>query len=319
MSNQPKNSAWTVLITDGLQESAIAILEKASAVQNRPDISPDDLMKALTGVQAIIVRGRTKVTADVFAAAPDLKVVGRAGVGVDNIDLKAAKAKNVVVVNAPQSTTIAVAEHTMALLLSLARQIPLADSGLRRGEWLKKKLEGFELSGKTLGIVGMGRIGSFVAARASGFGMICVGYDPMLSNDEIAKRGAQPADLANILRRADVLTLHVPLSPETRGMINAEQLSRMKHGAYIVCTARGNIIDETALLAALESGQIAGAALDVFATEPVTDSPLVKHPKVVCTPHIAAQTAEAQERAARDIAEEILTVLRGDTPRWRVA
>ncbi|HEY5119115.1 MAG TPA: hydroxyacid dehydrogenase [Anaerolineales bacterium] len=319
MSNQPKNSAWTVLITDGLQESAIAILEKASAVQNRPDISPDDLMKALTGVQAIIVRGRTKVTADVFTAAPDLKVVGRAGVGVDNIDLKAAKGKNVVVVNAPQSTTIAVAEHTMALLLSLARQVPLADSGLRRGEWLKKKLEGFELSGKTLGIVGMGRIGSFVAARAAGFGMICVGYDPMLSNDEIAKRGAQPADLANILRRADVLTLHVPLSPETRGMINAEQMSRMKHGAYILCTARGNIIDETALLAALESGQIAGAALDVFATEPVTDSPLVKHPKVVCTPHIAAQTAEAQERAARDIAEEILTVLRGDTPRWRVA
>jgi D-3-phosphoglycerate dehydrogenase len=319
MSNKPNSSAWTVLITDGLQESAVAILEKAATVQNRPDISADDLMKALAGVQAIIVRGRTKVTADVFAAAPDLKVVGRAGVGVDNIDLKAAKAKNVVVVNAPQSTTIAVAEHTLALLLSLARQIPLADSGLRRGEWLKKKLEGFELSGKTLGIIGMGRIGSFVAARAAGFGMTCVGYDPLLSNDEIAKRGAQPADLNTVLRRADVLTIHVPLSAETRGMINAERLGRMKHGAYIICTARGNIIDEAALLAALESGQIAGAALDVFATEPVTDFTLVKHPKVVCTPHVAAQTAEAQERAARDIAEEILTVLRGETPRWRVA
>jgi D-3-phosphoglycerate dehydrogenase len=319
MSNQPKHSAWTVMITDGLQESAIAILEKSSTVQNKPDISPEDLMKSLAGVQAIIVRGRTKVTADVFAAAPDLKVVGRAGVGVDNIDLKAAKAKNVVVVNAPQSTTLAVAEHTIALLLSLARQIPLADSGLRKGEWLKKKLEGFELAGKTLGIIGMGRIGSAVAARATAFGMTCVGYDPQLSNDEIAKRGAQPADLDTVLRRADVLTLHVPLTPETRGMISAEKLGQMKRGAYIVCTARGNLIDETALLAALESGQIAGAALDVFATEPVTDSPLVKHPKVVCTPHVAAQTAEAQERAARDIAEEILTVLKGETPRWRVA
>jgi D-3-phosphoglycerate dehydrogenase len=319
MSNQPKNSAWTVLITDGLQESAIAILEKSATVQNRPDISADDLMKSLAGVQAIIVRGRTKVTADVFAAAPDLKVVGRAGVGVDNIDLKAAKAKNVIVVNAPQSTTIAVAEHTLALMLSLAREIPLADAGLRRGEWLKKKLEGFELSGKTLGIVGMGRIGSAVAARATGFGMICVGYDPQLPNEEIAKRGAQPADLDSLLRRADILTLHVPLTPETRGLISADRLRQMKQGARIICTARGNIIDEAALLAALEEGHIAGAALDVFATEPVTDSPLVKHPKVVCTPHIAAQTMEAQERAARDIAEEILTVLRGQTPRWRVA
>lgn len=269
MSPQPNNPSWTVLITDGLQESAIAILEKASTVQNRPDITAEDLLKAVPGVHAMIVRGRTKVTADVFAAAPNLKVVGRAGVGVDNIDLKAAQAKQVVVVNAPQSTTIAVAEHTLALLLSLARQIPLADSGLRKGEWLKKKLEGFELSGKILGIIGMGRIGSFVAARAAGFGMVCVGYDPLLSNDEIAKRGAQPADLNSVFRRADILTLHVPLNAETRGLINADRLAQMKRGAYIVCTARGNIIDEAALLAALDSGQIAGAALDVFATEPV--------------------------------------------------
>jgi D-3-phosphoglycerate dehydrogenase len=319
MPPQPASSFWTVLITDGLQESAIAILEKAATVQNRPDITAEDLLKAVPGVQALIVRGRTKVTADVLAAAPNLKVVGRAGVGVDNIDLKAAKARNVVVVNAPLSTTTAVAEHTLALMLSLARQIPLGDSGLRKGEWLKKKLEGFELSGKTLGIIGMGRIGSFVAARATGFGMICVGYDPLLSNEEIAKRGAQPADLNSVFRRADILTLHVPLTAETRGMINADRLRQMKQGAYIICTARGNIIDEAALLAALDSGQIAGAALDVFATEPVGDSPLVKHPKVVCTPHVAAQTAEAQERAARDIAEEVLIVLRDQPPRWRVA
>jgi D-3-phosphoglycerate dehydrogenase len=238
---------------------------------------------------------------------------------VDNIDLKAAQARNVVVVNAPQSTTLAVAEHTMALLLSLARQIPLADSGLRRGEWLKKKLEGFELSGKVLGIIGMGRIGAAVALRAKAFGMNCIGFDPLLSAEEISRRGAKPSDLDSLLGQSDILTLHIPLNADTRGLLNADRLQKIKRGAYIVCTARGNLIDETALLAALDAGQIGGAALDVFAQEPVVDSPLVKHAKVVCTPHIAAQTAEAQERAARDIAEEILTVLRGETPRWRVA
>jgi D-3-phosphoglycerate dehydrogenase len=319
MSNKASTSPWTILITDGLQDSAIAIMEKAATVQNKPDITADDLIKAVPAVDAVIVRGRTKVTADVFAAAPKLKVVGRAGVGVDNIDLKAAKAKGVTVVNAPQSTSVAVAEHTFALLLSLARMVPLGDSGLRRGEWLKKKLEGFELNGKTLGVIGMGRIGTLVVARAAAFGMTCLGYDPLVPADEIAKRGAKPVDLDTLLSRADIFTLHVPLTPETRGLINAERIAKMKKGAYIVDAARGNVVDEAALLAALDSGQIAGAALDVFAVEPVVDSPLVKHPKTVCTPHIAAQTGEAQERAARDIAEEILTVLRGETPRWRVA
>jgi D-3-phosphoglycerate dehydrogenase len=319
MSNKANTSSWTILITDGLHDSAIAIMEKAAKVQNQPDISAVELIQTVPAADALIVRGRTKVTADVFSAASKLKVVGRAGVGVDNIDIKAAKEKNVVVVNAPQSTSVAVAEHTFALLLSLARQVPFADAGLRRGEWLKKKLEGFELFGKTLGIIGMGRIGGHVAARAASFGMTCLGYDPLIPADEIARRGAQPAELDNLLRRADILTLHVPLTPETRGLINADRIAQMKRGAYIVCTARGNLIDEAALLTALDSGQIAGAALDVFAVEPVVDSPLVKHAKVVCTPHIAAQTGEAQERAARDIAEEILTVLRGEKPRWRVA
>jgi D-3-phosphoglycerate dehydrogenase len=319
MSNSPNASSWNILITDGLHESAITILKKSAVVNNRPDIAGDDLLKALPDTDAIIVRGRTKVTADVLAAAPKVKVVGRAGVGVDNIDLKAAQARNVVVVNAPQSTTLAVAEHAMALLLSRARQIPLADSGLRRGEWLKKKLEGFELSGKTLGVIGMGRIGAAVAARAAAFGMACIGYDPLIAAEEIGKRGAKACDLDTLLAQSDIITIHVPLTAETRGLMNADRLAKMKKGAYLVCTARGNIIDEAALLAALDSGQIGGAALDVFAQEPVVDSPLVKHPKVVCTPHIAAQTAEAQERAARDIAEEILTVLRGEKPRWRVA
>jgi D-3-phosphoglycerate dehydrogenase / 2-oxoglutarate reductase len=311
--------SWTILITDGLQDSAIAILEKIASVQNRPDISADDLLQAVPSVDAMVVRGRTKVTAAVLEAAANLKVVGRAGVGVDNIDLETAKSKQVAVVNAPQSTSVAVAEHAFALLLALARQVPLADAGLRRGEWLKKKIKGFELFGKTLGIIGMGRIGAHVASRAAGFGMLCLGYDPLIPNDEIAKRGAQPTELNSLLNRSDILTLHVPLTPDTRGLINAERITRMKNGVRIICTARGGIIDEAALLDSLESGHVVGAALDVFAQEPVGDSPLVKHPKVVCTPHIAAQTAEAQERAARDIAEEVLTVLRGDTPRWRVA
>jgi D-3-phosphoglycerate dehydrogenase / 2-oxoglutarate reductase len=310
---------WTILITDGLHDSALKLMEPVANVQNKPDIAGDDLLKALPDVDAIIVRGRTKVTADILAAAPKVKVVGRAGVGVDNIDLKAAQAKNVVVVNAPQSTTIAVAEHTMALLLALARQVPMADAGLRKGEWLKKKLEGFELNGKTLGVIGMGRIGSGVAARAAAFGVKSIGYDPQLSNEEITKRGATPVSLEELLAKADIVTIHVPLTPETRGLLNADRLATMKPSAVIVCTARGNVIDETALLAALDSGKLAGAALDVFSVEPVVDSPLVKHPKVVCTPHVAAQTLEAQERAARDIAEEILTVLKGEKPRWRVA
>jgi D-3-phosphoglycerate dehydrogenase / 2-oxoglutarate reductase len=313
------DKSWTILITDGLHDSALTLMEPVANVQNKPDIAGDELLKALPNADAIIVRGRTKVTADVLAAAPKVKVVGRAGVGVDNIDLKAAKEKGVVVVNAPQSTTIAVAEHTLALLLSLARQVPFGDSGLRKGEWLKKKMEGFELNGKTMGVIGMGRIGASVVARASAFGVKCLGYDPLLSNEEISKRGATPASLDDLLAKSDIVTVHVPLNAETRGLLNADRIAKMKKGAVIVCTARGNVIDETALLAALDSGKLAGAALDVFAVEPVVDSPLVKHPKVVCTPHVAAQTLEAQERAARDIAEEILTVLKGGTPRWRVA
>jgi D-3-phosphoglycerate dehydrogenase len=319
MTAKASTASWNILITDGLQDSAIDILKQAARVQNRPDLPADELLKIIPSVDALIVRGRTKVTADVFSAASQLKAVGRAGVGVDNIDLNAAKAKQVVVVNAPQSTSVAVAEHTFALLLSLARHVPKADAGLRRGEWLKKKLNGFELSGKTLGVIGMGRIGTLVVARATAFGMTCLGYDLLIPSEEITKRGAQPTPLNDLLKQADILTLHVPLTPDTRGLISAERIAQMKPGAYIVCTARGKVIDEAALLEALDSGRIAGAALDVFAIEPVVDSPLVKHPNVVCTPHIAAQTAEAQDRAARDIAEEILTVLRGEPPRWRVA
>ena len=268
---------------------------------------------------AIIVRGRTKVTPAVFAAGSKLKVVGRAGVGVDNIDLNAAREHNVTVVNSPLATTLAVAELTMALMLSLVREIPRADAGMKNNKWLKKEMEGSELWTKTLGIIGYGRIGSAVARRAAAFDMTVIAYDPLISAEDIRSRGADPVSLDELYSRSDIISQHIPLTPETRGMLNREAFAKMKDGVRIVCAARGGVIDETALLEALESGKVAGAGLDVFATEPPGESALVKHPHVICTPHIGAQTAEAQVRAAADIASEVTAALCGDTLRWKVA
>jgi len=267
---------------------------------------------------ALVVRSRTRVTQAVFEAAVRLKVVGRAGVGVDNIDLAAATRHGVTVVNAPMSTTLAVAEQTLALMLALARQIPRADAAMKSGQWIKKDLEGVELYGKVLGIVGLGRIGAEVARRAAAMGMRVLGYDALLSEEIIRKRGAEPVSLQELYARADFISLHVPLTPETRGMINGQSLGSMKRGVRLMCTARGGIIDETDLLGALETGQVAGAALDVFAKEPPGLTALVAHPNVVATPHVSAQTAEAQSRAAEDIANEVLAALRGEALRWRV-
>jgi D-3-phosphoglycerate dehydrogenase / 2-oxoglutarate reductase len=245
-------------------------------------------------------------------------VVGRAGVGVDNIDLKAAQTRGVTVVNAPVSTTLAVVELTFGLLLALVRDIPRADSSMKQGQWLKKQLEGAELYGRTLGILGMGRIGADVARRARAFGMTVLGYDPLLAPEQIRGRDADPVSRDELLARSDFVSLHLPLVPGTRGMLNAEEFAKMKEGARLVCAARGGIIDESALLAALESGKIAGAALDVFESEPPGATDLVKHPRVIATPHIGAQTAEAQSRAAQDIASEVLNALEGKPLRWMV-
>jgi D-3-phosphoglycerate dehydrogenase / 2-oxoglutarate reductase len=311
-------SNWKILITDGLEETGLEILRAGAQVDTREALPADELLQVIGDYEALIVRGRTKVTGQVFAGGKKLKVVGRAGVGVDNIDLAAANAHGVTVVNSPLATSQAVAEHTLGLMLALARSIPRADAGLKSGQWLKKDLLGVELQGKVLGVIGMGNIGSTVAHLAAALGMLVLGFDPLISPDEIQQRGAEPVSLREIYGRADFVTIHVPITQETRGMINGQSLGLMKRGVRLVCSARGGLIDETALLGALESGQVAGAALDVFTQEPPGVSALVTHPAVVATPHIGAQTVEAQARAARDIAQEVLSALKGEHLRWRV-
>ncbi len=309
---------WKIMIADGLDEIGQSILRAEAQVVDRTGITPDELHSEISAYDGLIVRGRTRVTAAVLSSGSRLRVVGRAGVGVDNIDLAAATTHNVVIVNAPQSTTLAVAEHTLALLFALARFIPGADAAMKTGQWLKKDLIGVELHGKVLGIIGVGNIGSQVARWARALGMLVVGYDAMLPEADIQQRGAEPVELDYLLANSDFISLHVPLLPETRKMINGQTFGRMKKGVRLVCTARGGLIDETALLGALESEQVAGAALDVFANEPPGLTALVAHSRVIATPHIGAQTVEAQARAAQDIAQEVMAALRGETLRWRV-
>ena len=310
---------YKILLTDGLDASGQSILRKSAEVDDRSGISAEDLLKIIPENDALIVRGRTKVTASVMDAASRLKVIGRAGVGVDNIDLEAAKKHGVTVVNAPTSTSLAVAELTFGLLLALAREIPRADSAMKQGKWLKKELEGVELNGKTLGVVGFGRIGMEVGRRATAFGMSVIAYDPLISEDDIKKRGADPASLQDLYAWSDFISLHMPLTVDTRDMVGRQAFAQMKDGVRIVCAARGGIIDEAALVEALNSGKVAGAALDVFRVEPPGLTETVSHPRVIATPHVGAQTAEAQSRASADIAQEVLAALRGESLRWKVA
>ena len=310
---------YNILITDGLDERGQSILRSSAKVDDKTGISADGLLKAIPDYDAMIVRGRTKVSAAVMDAATRLKVVGRAGVGVDNIDLEAAKKHKITVVNAPMSTSLAVAELTFALLLALAREIPRADVSMKQGQWLKKELEGVELNGKTLGIIGLGRIGAEVGKRASVFGMNVIAYDPLISEDDIKERGAEPVSIQELFAWSDFISLHLPLNVQTRDFIGPMAFSQMKDGVRIICAARGGIIDESALLEALNRGKVAGAALDVFEKEPPGLTETVSHPRVIATPHIGAQTAEAQSRASEDIANEVLSALRGESLRWKVA
>ena len=309
---------YKILITDGLDESGQSILRAFAQVDDRANISADDLLKAIPGYDGLIVRGRTKVSASVMDAASRLKVVGRAGVGVDNIDLEAAKKHHITVVNAPMSTTLAVAELTFGLMLALAREIPRADSGMKQDRWLKKELEGVELNGKTLGIIGYGRIGMELGKRAAAFGMNVIAYDPLISEDDIQQRGAEPTSIQDLFEWSDFISLHLPLNVQTRDMLGPLAFSQMKDGVRIVCAARGGIIDESALLSALKSGKVAGAALDVFSQEPPGLTETISHPRVIATPHIGAQTAEAQTRASEDIANEVLAALNNKPLRWKV-
>ena len=310
---------YKILISDGLDSRGQSILRSAAEVDVHDKLPADDLVQRISEYDALIVRGQTRVTAAVLDAASRLKVVGRAGVGVDNIDLESAKKHQVTVVNAPTSTTVAVAELAFGLLLAIAREIPRADATMKQGQWVKKEFEGTELSGKTLGIIGFGRIGMEVSRRAAAFGMNVIIYDPNVAEHELEHGNAEPVSLQDLFAWSDFISLHLPLNVHTRDLLGPMSFSQMKDGVRIVSTARGGIIDEAALLDALNSGKVAAAGLDVFEKEPPGLTELVAHPRVVATPHIGAQTGEAQSRAAEDIASEVLAALRGESLRWRVA
>ena len=310
--------AWRVLVTDGLQDSGINILTREAQVDDRKGISADELIKEIGNYDALIVRGRTKVTREVIEAGKKLKVIGRAGVGVDNIDTTFAKEKGVIVVNAPSATTTAVAELAMGLVFALAREIPRADATMKQGKWAKKEFEGVELYGKTLGIIGFGRIGSTVGQMAAAVGMRINACCLFRIPETIRIIGGELLMMDDILEKSDFITIHTPLSDETRGMINAEAFARMKDGVFLICTARGGIIDEKALLDALNSGKVAGAALDVYESEPPVFQELINHPKVIATPHMGGQTKEAQRRVSMDISKEVLTALKGDKLHWKI-
>jgi D-3-phosphoglycerate dehydrogenase len=270
-------------------------------------LSEGDLLGRVGDIDAWVVRGATKVTRRLIEAAPKLRWVARAGAGIDNIDAAAARERGIGVLNVPGANAVAVAELVFGLLLGLFRQIPAADGSLKRGEWDKSRFKGRELRGKTLGIVGLGQIGRAVAQRAMAFQMTCVGHDPRIDDEAIRDFDVEPLSLADLLPRAQILTLHVPLSPETRGMIGAREIERMPRGSVLVNAARGGLVDEAAVLAALESGHLGGAVFDVFAEEPPQGSKLPGHPHVVATPHLGAATVEAQEA----VGEEIVRLLLG--------
>jgi D-3-phosphoglycerate dehydrogenase len=307
-----------ILVADTLAQEGIDFLRERHEVEVRTGLSEDELVEAVRGYGALVVRSQTQVTARVIDAADRLEVIGRAGVGVDNIDVEAATRRGVIVVNAPLANTISTAEHAFGLMLAVARNIPQGHAALRDGRWERSKLMGVELAGKTLGIIGLGRIGSEVARRARAFEMRVVAVDPYVSRDRAAQLGVEMVDLEALLAQSDFVSLHATLYEGMQGLINAERLAKAKPGVRIINAARGALIDEQALFDAVESGRVAGAAIDVFSKEPAVGNVLATHDRIVVTPHLAASTAEAQDRAAMDVAEQIADVLEGGTARFAV-
>jgi D-3-phosphoglycerate dehydrogenase / 2-oxoglutarate reductase len=303
----------SVLICDSINQTGIDILKKAGMqVDYKPNILTDELLSIVKDYQVILVRSRTKITREIIQSASNAKIIARAGVGLDNIEVTAAEEKGIRVVNAPEAAINAVSELTVGNMISLARSIPLADSEMKRGKWIKKNLTGTELSGKYLGIVGVGNIGRNVGRIAKALRMNIIGYDPYpIDRDYIKEVGLIVTDLNTLIQSADFITCHVPLLEETKHLFNAELISNMKSTAYIINASRGGVIDETALYNALCKGSIAGAALDVFETEPPLNNLLIELPNVICTPHIGAQTKEAQELTSIVIAEKIIQIVRG--------
>lgn len=302
-----------VLVSDKLAPEGLKILEKAKSIQTdvKTGLKPEELKKIIADYDGLIVRSGTKVTKDIIQAGKKLKIIGRAGVGLDNVDVEAASRLGIVVMNAPGGNTISTAEHTISMILALSRNIPQAHQSLKEGRWDRKKFMGTELYGKTLGVVGLGRIGTEVAKRAMSFGMKVLAYDPYLSLEKAKTLKIESADLKGVLKRADYITVHTPLTDETKHLISDKQISLMKDGVKIVNCARGGIIDEQALIKGLKSGRIAGCALDVYENEPPQGSPLLSMDNVVVTPHLGASTEEAQVNVAIDIARQMADGLSG--------
>ena len=301
-----------VLVCDPIHEEGIEKLRRAGFEVNvKPTISHEELRKAVSNYDALIVRSRTKVTKEIIEAGKQLKAIGRAGVGLDNIDVETAEKQGIAVLNTPEAPAEAVAELTVGLMISLARNISLADRAMKSGEWVKKQLEGWELRGKTLGVVGLGNIGERVARTAKAMGMkILITKRTPPKAELLRELGGEFIPLSELLQRSDVITIHVPLTPQTHYMIGAKELQLMKDGAFLINTSRGTIIDEKALLEALQSGKLGGAALDVYETEPPTDQTLIRLPNLICTCHMGAQTKEAQTAASVLIAEKIINLFK---------
>ncbi len=301
-----------VLVSDAIDQAGIDILSQVAQVDVKTDLTPEQLIEVIPEYDALMIRSGTKVTQAVINAGQHLKIIGRAGVGVDNVDVPAATRRGIIVVNSPEGNTIAAAEHTLAMIMAMSRYIPAADQSVRAGRWERQKFVGVEVYKKTLGIIGLGKIGSHVATVARAMGMKLLTYDPYVSIERAEELGCRVVELDLLLQESDYITLHLPKTPETTHLINATALAKMKSTARIINCARGGIIDEQALAIALQTGQIAGAALDVFEQEPLGESPLRGlHQEVILTPHLGASTAEAQANVAIDVAEQIRDVLLG--------
>ena len=307
-----------VLIAEPVAQEGVELLRARHEVDERPGLSRDELCAVVADYDALVVRSQVQVDAELIAAAPRLVVIGRAGVGVDNVDLEAATRAGVVVVNAPTGNTIAAAEHTLALLYGVARRTAAADASMRRGEWARSQFTGVELRGKTLGIIGLGKIGQAIAVRARAMEMTVLGVDPFISAEAAANHGAELVDLDELLGRSDVVTVHVPITRATRGLIGRKELMKLKPGAIVLNVARGGIVDEGALAEALRSGHVRGAGIDVFEHEPPSGSPLLDAPNTLLTPHLGASTAEAQVLVAEEVAAQVLDVLDGRSARYAV-
>lgn len=309
-----------VLVTDKLNEAGLDILKQVAQVDYKPGISSEELKKIIKDYNALLVRSGTNVTKEIInACSSQMKIIGRAGVGVDNIDLDAATQKGIIVVNSPEGNTTAAAEHTIAMMMALARQIPPADVSMKKSEWKRTSFLGFEIFNKTLGVVGLGKIGSRVAKTAQAMGMKIIAYDPFVDKEFASEQGIELVSLVDIWKRSDVITFHVPKTPETTNLLNKESISNCKKGVRIINCARGGVVDEAALAEAIKSGHVAGAAFDVFNEEPIKNNPLVLlGEKVVLTPHLGASTEEAQLNVALDVAEQIRDVLAGGFARSAV-